>query len=201
LGLSVAGRRCDRLLLVLYRHLASESAYREFASTLAALSPSYVIDVGGGTGLLGRALRGLGWQGVYVLVDPDECLVGDAPEHPRSLRLEARGEALPLPPLPGSVAVFHDALHHMEEPEEALREAARVAECVAVKDFDVSGLSVKILKILEKLFGYPARFSTLTHVKEALELLGFRVTTLTREPKGGFTLVACKGGRRRHGSH
>ena len=159
----------DRLLRLVYR-LAPHWPHRR-AAEAALRHGSRVLDVGGGAGHLARALREKTAPSLYVLADPDQGLLEMAPRWPWVERVQSVGESLPLRTRSLDVAVFHDSLHHIPDPERALREAARTARCLVIDDIDPSTLLGRIIMLLEKLSGYPAKFQTPESLAETLRRL------------------------------
>jgi SAM-dependent methyltransferase len=183
--------RCDPLLRLLYR-VAPLSLYDTVTGEVVKLKPRLAVDVGGGSGLLGKALRRKGFLGEYVLVEPDACLAKRALRDAFSHIVVGVAESLPLRRVSGSVTVFHDSLHHVAEPYLALREAMRVSECILIGDFDASSLLGKLLTVFEKILGYPASFLELREVLATIESGNFRVVKLRVSRLGSYLSSTCK---------
>lgn len=86
---------------------------------------SRVCDVGAGTGAPADALalRGLN----VVAVEPAAAMVAEGRRiHPRVRFVQADGERLPFPDASHDAAQLLYVLHHVDDPEEVLREAGRV---------------------------------------------------------------------------
>jgi len=162
----------DRLLALVYR-IAPRRIYRRVAREARRLGER-ILDVGGGPGHLARALAEdpRGPPRLYMLADPDPLLVSMAPRGAWIEAVIGVGEALPLRGDAFDVAVFHDSLHHIPSPGAALREAARVARCVLIDDIDVSRPLGRLVRLLERLAGYPAAFTTPRALMRELEGLG-----------------------------
>ncbi len=102
---------------------------RVLARTLAPLlPPGRVVDVGCGSGTLARAVAALRPdlhpEGFDVLVRPG----AEIPVTPFD------GHHLPLPDGAAAAALLVDVLHHADDPVALLRDCARVAPVVVVKD-------------------------------------------------------------------
>lgn len=103
---------------------------RTLANYLAALIPSgaRVLDVGCGDGtvarLIAEKLPAISIEGIDVLVRPNTCI----PVRPFD------GVTIPFPGDSFDVAMLVDVLHHTGDPLVLLREAARVAKTVLIKD-------------------------------------------------------------------
>jgi len=182
----------DRLLALVYR-LAPHSIHRRAAREAMRLGDS-IVDVGGGAGHLARAMAETAvMPRFYVLVDPDPILVSMAPRAAWLQSVIAVGEALPLRGKSLGVAVFHDSLHHISDPDAALREAARVAHCILVDDIDSSKLVGRVVALLERLANYPARFTTPRELAERLRMLGLKPRLLGGGGlPGSYLLEACE---------
>ena len=129
-----------------------------------------VADVGGGTG---RGLRA---------VSPAEGLVIDASrpmvERARNRNVAvALGDARRLPLADESVdaVTIIDALHHLPEPERALRDAVRVTRpggVVVVREFDPSTIRGRAIELGEVGMGFDSTFLTPAEATDWLRGLG-----------------------------
>ncbi len=150
-----------------------------------------VVDMGAGPGILASRLQAL--YSYVVAVDIDEGLIRmhSIPGGDRVI-----GSAC-MPPLRGSSAdavVFHDALHHLEEPERGIEEACSLLKpggLLAVFDFDLSKLSVKALRLMERLLGFPANFLDRHTLVRLVERCGRRVD-VREGPFGSLAVLAAK---------
>ena len=103
---------------------------RVLSAHLAALIPpnARVLDVGCGDGTIDRVILGLrpdvSIEGVDVLVRPKTQI----PVHTFD------GSTLPFPPASFDLVMFVDVLHHTTDPRVLLRESARVAGRILLKD-------------------------------------------------------------------
>ncbi|MET1102040.1 MAG: class I SAM-dependent methyltransferase [Pyrodictiaceae archaeon] len=181
---------CDPLLKILYRFMPAK-AYAGLARR--PRGTRLVIDIGSGAGGLGEALAEQGGLAEYVVVDPDECLLDLAPRTAWSHLVQGVAEHLPLRTGIAAVAVMHDALHHVEEPEKALREAARVAHCIAISDVDPRSHVGRLVALLEKLLHYPAKFLEPARVSAMLGSEG--LATIVEEGRhGSYVVRGCRDG-------
>ncbi len=175
------------LLRILYRRVPVEY-YGEPARGLRGYSR--VLDLGGGNGALYRAL---GCREYYVVLDVDEQLASMAPSTVCTERVVGDSQRLPLRSegWRGAI-VFHDSLHHFEDPVGALREAARVLRegAVMVYDYSARGVRGRLLYLFEKLLGFPARFLDPGEASKPLREAGLEVIVVDN----GFSyrLVAVK---------
>lgn len=184
----------DPLLRLAYR-VIPPSLHRRAAELLALMAARRVCDVGGGAGHLARALERVGYApSLLVLVDPDPGLLGMAPGRVWVERVIGVAERLPLRSDACDTVVFHDALHHFHEPGEAVDEAMRAARCILVDDIDVSRAGGRLVRALERIAGYPARFYTAKQLASMLEARGLEIRHL-EQPRGMlpvYRVIACR---------
>ncbi len=185
----------DRALRIFYR-IYPPLQHRRAARLATGLARGgCILDVGGGAGHLARAAKAAEQPpGLVVILDPDQGMLRMAPRLAWVERLQAVGEALPIRSGGCAVAVFHDSLHHIPRPSQAIAEAARAATCIVVDDFDPETLTGRIIAALERLAGYPAAFTPPRSLARELEKHGME-TLLYR--RGGvlpaaYILAACR---------
>ncbi|MBD2096999.1 class I SAM-dependent methyltransferase [Trichocoleus sp. FACHB-591] len=97
------------------------------ATLLEILAPSQasvVIDIGAGTGSYAIALAEQGYQ--VLAVEPSATMRSQAIAHPSVHWSDAVAETLPLPDGVADAAIMMLAFHHFSDPQQALREIARV---------------------------------------------------------------------------
>jgi SAM-dependent methyltransferase len=122
---------------------------RVLAAHAARLVPggAHVLDVGAGDGRLAAALGAarpdLRIEGLDVLVRPDAAIPVSAFD----------GRVIPREAASVDVVILVDVLHHADDPEALLAEAARVARrCVVVKDHVANGrLSRAVLALMDEV--------------------------------------------------
>ena len=113
-----------------------------------------VIDVGCGDGTYSVLIAEEGGAASVEGIDPAEEAVATARERPAPAGVSfsvASAYEIPHPERSFDVAYLRGVLHHMDEPERALREALRVADRIVV--IEPNGLS-PLLKILERASSY-----------------------------------------------
>ena len=177
------------LLRILYRFVPS-SYYSVAAQGLRG--ESRVLDVGSGRApfypVIGGNLE------YYVAVDVDEKLLQMQGTQYNLELVVASGEYLPIRGRGWrGVIVFHDSLHHLPGPEKALVEAAETIAPggrILVYDYDPSTLAGRLLVVLERLLGFPARF---LEPSRAAKLLASRgLETIVEKSGTGYRLVAWR---------
>ncbi len=148
-----------------------------YSKPLMHVRGGLISDVGGGSGLLARLLIEERRARDVVVIDPFLGLLkrgrGVRGVHP------VAGVAEKLPLRDGSLdgVVINDALHHFSEPDRALSEAFRVLKCgfpIYIFDFDLASLPVKLLRLLERIMGFPGNFMTLDTLISKLQFTRFK---------------------------
>lgn len=154
--------------------------YQE-AETLAdhlELQPEHVVlDVGGGTGQVGRALAGRFAR--WIVVEPSAGMRREARKHGVVTVVAGVGERLPL--ATGSVdrAVMVDALHHAKEQDAVFAELHRVLTpggVAVVEEFRMDRWRVKLtIGVAERLALFGSRFDAPDGWRRRAEAVGFEV--------------------------
>jgi SAM-dependent methyltransferase len=125
-------------------------------ATLSAMdfSGKSVVDVGCGDGTYTLDIIDRGGASYVLGIDPAGQAIASAQEKvaTRPIRFQV-GDAYRLPAADSEfdIAHLHGVLHHMERPEEAVREALRVARAVVI--IEPNGYS-PVLKLLERCSRY-----------------------------------------------
>jgi demethylmenaquinone methyltransferase/2-methoxy-6-polyprenyl-1,4-benzoquinol methylase len=119
-----------------------------------------ILDVGGGTGRVARALSRVGPE--PIVVDPSAGMLARARRGGRrAIRADAR--SLPLCDRTVDAVVVVDALHHVPDPERALEEAARVVApggVVVLREFDPRTVRGRGVVAAERAIGFDSAFWT-----------------------------------------
>lgn len=173
-----------RVLEKTHGSLVMSRRVRVLAETIAPLLPAgRVIDVGSGSGVIARGLFSLRpdllIEGFDVLVRKDAAVPTAAFD----------GRSLPIPDGAAAAAVLVDVLHHAENPAGLLRECARVASVVVVKDhLSRSALDERVLAFMDWVGNRPHgvdlryRYFTPRSWQEALATAGLVETARSRVP-------------------
>lgn len=119
-----------------HEQIVFDRRVRVLADCMAPLLPAgaHVLDVGCGDGtvdvLIGQKRPDVRIEGIDVLVRPQTKIVVTAFD----------GKTIPFPDGSFDAAMFVDVLHHTDDPLVLLREAARVAPTIIIKDHCRDGL-------------------------------------------------------------
>ncbi|UIO98740.1 methyltransferase domain-containing protein [Halobaculum sp. CBA1158] len=149
-----------------------------------------VVDLGGGTGRVARALGRVGVEATVVDYSRGMLRRAAADGFP-----VVRGDAARLPVSDGGVdaVVVADALHHFPDPEAALGEAARALApggVVVVREFDPGTRRGRALARTESIAGMNSRFLSPESVTATLDDAGLRSHVV--DPGFGYTVVGVK---------
>jgi ubiquinone/menaquinone biosynthesis C-methylase UbiE len=162
----------------LHGDLVHPRRVRVLVAHAARLVPAgaHVLDVGTGDGriaaALGAARPDLRIEGIDVLVRPDAAIPVGAFD----------GRVIPREARSVDVVTLVDVLHHADDPEGLLAEAARVARaCVVVKDHVANGwLSRAILGVMDDVgnrrhgVAIPRRYLSARQWTSAIDRAGLR---------------------------
>jgi ubiquinone/menaquinone biosynthesis C-methylase UbiE len=151
-----------------------------------------VLDVGGGTGRVAQALRGLADE--VVILDESAGMLQQA-----SLKAlpACRGHAERLPFADGAFAriLVVDAFHHLEDQRQAAAELMRVLAPrgrMVIEEPNVERFSVRLLALAEKLAAMRSRFRSPAEVQRVFEAVGGNVR-LVRQGMTIWAVVARSG--------
>lgn len=176
------------LLLRLFYAIAPKAIY---SWPLRNIPPgNTAVDIGAGPGTLAALLEAR-YQYVIAL-DIDEKLLRRWQPR-RGDRIVASACNPPLRPSTADTAIFHDSLHHLQDPHTAVHEACRLLKpggLLAVFDFDAEKPQVKILRIAERLAGFPANFLPRHHLARLAQVCGPPKTI--EGPAGAIAVLAHK---------
>jgi ubiquinone/menaquinone biosynthesis C-methylase UbiE len=168
--LSLVSRYYDRLFPVLNAERLRELLRPPFAGP--------VLDLGGGTGQVSQALRGLVDE--FVILDESVGMLREA----RLKGLPAvRGQAERLPFAQGAFAriLMVDTFHHLRDQREAAAELLRVLAPrgrLVVEEPDVDRTPVRLIALAEKLILMRSHFRSPQAVQAMFEAAGGRVRLL-----------------------
>ncbi|MFB6072817.1 MAG: class I SAM-dependent methyltransferase [Halobacterium sp.] len=144
---------------------------------LADRSVETVLDLGGGTGRVARAL-----PQETVVADASSGMLAQARDHGLPVvrtdvrDLGVRDEAV-------DAVVVVDALHHFPDRDAALAEAARVLRpggVLVVRDFDPGTLRGRLLVAAEHVVGFQSRFDTADDLADRVSAAGLDARVLDR---------------------
>ncbi|SFR58728.1 class I SAM-dependent methyltransferase [Halogeometricum limi] len=144
-----------------------------------------VLDVAGGTG---RATRALARDGPEpTVVDFSRGMLERARDDGREA-VHADAGTLPMRDDSVDAVVVVDALHHLPDPERAVREAARVVVpggVVVIQEFGPRTLRGRGLVLAERAIGFDSQFWTPDELCDVLERAGLNARIVS----GGFEYV------------
>ncbi len=150
------------LLQILYANIGNEF-YRDALENIGQ-HLGVVVDLGGGTGAVMQALidEGKVLPQNSVVIDPHIGLhrIGVS-KGIDVLRIVGVAEHLPIRDSIADAIIMHDALHHFENPAKGIEEACRIISRegkIYIYDYDLDSFNIKLLKIMEKLVGFPGNF-------------------------------------------
>lgn len=149
--------------------------YRHLPRLRGLLKPAaggLLVDLAGGSGRVSRHLGGV-FDRVVVL-DLEPAMVRRVPGPLHSVL--ARAENLPLRDGSADAVIFTDALHHVEDQPQALREARRILKpggVLVLEEFDVGGLQGRLVAELESFVGMGSTFRSVEGWRYLLEGAGF----------------------------
>lgn len=146
-----------------------------------------VLDVGGGTGRVARAL-----DQSAVVVDASVPMLQQARDEGLPV---LRADAATLPARDESVdaVVVADALHHVADPDAAIQEAARVLRSggvLVIRDFDPGTVRGRLLVATEHLVGFHSQFPRPERLAEHVQAAGLQARVV--DSGFGFTVAGVK---------
>lgn len=119
-----------------------------------------ILDVGGGTGALGRRLHArLGAQ--VTVLDPTPQMLRYIPANGPVRAVLGQAEAMPFADDSFDAVIVTDAFHHFRNQAAAAHEFARVVRCgggVIVYELDPRGFGMRAVVAIERLLGEPGAF-------------------------------------------
>jgi ubiquinone/menaquinone biosynthesis C-methylase UbiE len=181
-----------------------------YLSELHLPSEAIALEVGCGTGAVSRVLAEMPGVREVVGIDPSPVFIEKARALGESVsRLSfqtADGQAVPFPDASFDLVVFHTALCHVPDPEQALREAYRVLRAdgwLAVFDGDYATTTVAtgsfdpLQRTVDAMVANFVQNPWLTRrLGKSLRSIGFAVTSLrshgytqTTEPQYMLTII------------
>lgn len=128
--------------------------------TVAKRPVERILDVGGGTGRVARALSQSDVGTPPVVVDASEGMLHKARSHNLPV-LRADVSTLPLPDTSVDAVLIVDALHHFPDGHDAISEVARILRpggVLVVRDFDPNTVRGRMLVAAEHTIGFESVF-------------------------------------------
>ena len=149
-----------------------------------------VLDIGAGTGIMSEFAHRCNSELKYTAVDPADGMLKYAPKYLQTH--VATAEELPFEDNSFEMMLMGESLHHLEDPELAMKEIVRVLKKngrLFIYDFDLSTFRGKAIYLMEKMLGEPVNFYEPYELKKILEGYGFSVEV--SHHKWRFTIGAC----------
>jgi demethylmenaquinone methyltransferase/2-methoxy-6-polyprenyl-1,4-benzoquinol methylase len=147
-----------------------------------------VLDVGGGTG---RALRAVDTPH-RIVIDPAAKMLSKASAHELD-GVRGDGSRLPFTEESIDAILIVDALHHVSDQLETLREAYRVIApggVIIVREFDPNTLSGRALVAAEHAIGFDSTFHSPQRLRDAMVWCGFEPAIT--DHGFGYTVVGLR---------
>lgn len=143
-----------------------------------------VLDAGGGTGRVSSRLHS--WSGNLVVSDLSHAMLKQAKNKDHLWPVRARTENLPFADRSFDRVLVVDALHHFQEPQQALQELRRVLKpggCLVIEEPDIHRFAVKGVALIEKWLLMRSHFYPADEIRDRLTSLGLSARI---EADGGY---------------
>ncbi|MBA4391713.1 MAG: SAM-dependent methyltransferase, partial [Syntrophus sp. (in: bacteria)] len=135
-----------------------------------------VLDIGSGTGILTQFVHGVREDFVHVCIDPARGMLKYAPVY--AYKIEGNAEQLPFCDQAFGVILIGDALHHLNDPLQAIAGMMRCLDgkgTLFIFDIDPGKFMGRFICRLEVLFNEPAQFYEPEELQRLLIGYGFSV--------------------------
>src|SRR3989344_5334054 len=173
-------------------HFGARKTFRKIEA-IADLQPSdTVVDLGGGTGRIAKFLVGK-VQSITV-IDSSVKMIEQCKNHFGLSCVVASGENLPIADNSIDKIILIDALHHMQNQHQVIKEMKRILKAngkVIIEEFNPTTFGGKLIIILERI----SKLGSIFHTPASLEKLfsdnGFFVQ-LADIKKTNYYLIAGK---------
>ena len=145
----------QHLLRLAYRRRPSKDSflYRDAVKHISKVRGD-ILDMGGGPGYIYNFLGG---NRYYVVLDIDYKLLSYGDDNID--KVLAMAEEKVLRDKSFDVVIIHDALHHFKDVDKALSNSIGIArEKIFIFEIEAGKISGKIIKMFEKLLGFPGNF-------------------------------------------
>ncbi len=184
------------LLAPIYERLIRPRMPERLHHLVALPADGPLLDVGGGTGRVAQFFRRE--ASAVVLVDVSLRMLAQAREKNGLLCVGGTAEGLPFPDGHFARVIIVDALHHVADQDDALREMWRVLRPggrLVIEEPDVRRFVVKLVALAEKLtlmrshFLSPPRIAALVAdfgARPVIETEGYAAWVVAEKPEKGM---------------
>lgn len=142
-----------------YERLIKPKSPADLLEHLALTPNALVLDAGGGTGRIAQTL--VPHARAVIIADPSHQMLMQAKGKAGIQCMQAESETLPHPDSSFDTVIMVDALHHVVDQAQTLRELFRVLKPggrLVVEEPDIDTFPVKLIAVGEKLLGMRSRF-------------------------------------------
>ena len=144
-----------------YDRLSGERDGARLKEMLHLEGTGTLIDLGGGTGRIGRSVQGS--VDSVIVVDESYPMLVQATAKPGLSAVCARSESLPFAQRSVDYVLMVDALHHVADQQQTVNEILRVLRRsgrMVIEEPNIRTISIKLIAIAERLLGMRSRFLT-----------------------------------------
>ena len=177
-----------RIVAPIYDRVFAAPQLDRLRSLLDLPAAGSVLDVGGGTGRIAQALRGLADE--VVVVDESAAMLQQA-RLKGLTTVQGRAETLPFADGAFARILVVDAFHHLQDQQRAAAELLRVLDPsgrLLIEEPNVERASIRLLALAEKLALMRSHFHPPSAVRQIFEAAGGNVR-LVRQGAIFWTVV------------
>lgn len=146
----------DRFMLTFFA-----SAYQEVYNNMDFDKGIKILDVGGGTGILGKIVKKYNSEIDFYILDKNKSMLSKANVKGLSNLLRGNSSKLPFKSESFDYVICTDALHHFENKIKSLNEMLRVLNeegRLILSDFTPESIVTKIICKVERMLDEPTYF-------------------------------------------
>ena len=164
-----------RFLAPIYDRVLASPQPDRLRSLLGLPVAGSLLDVGGGTGRVAHALRGLADK--VVVLDESAAMLQQA-RLKGLTAVHGQAERLPFPDGAFARILVVDAFHHLQDQQQAAVELLRVlapSGCLVIEEPNVERVSVRLIALAEKLALMRSHFCPPSALQQIFEAAGGNV--------------------------